>query len=245
MGIIELTVIIGAALGGFVSGMLGFGTGLTALVLWLMVLDPLVAAPMVVICSIISQLQTLPAIWHAINWRRAMPFIVCGLIGVPLGTMILPQISVGGFKFFIACVLILYCGFMLLQKSAPKITWGGTVTNGIIGLLSGVLGGIAGLAGILPSIWATLCGWTKEETRSIFQVFYLTVLSFAVATLAWGGFMTAEVGKFALIAFPGTVVGAWIGRKAYERLDDTRFRKLILILLMLSGVSLLVTSLSG
>lgn len=245
MGIVELTVIIGAALGGFVSGMLGFGTGLTALVLWLMVLDPLVAAPMVVICSIIAQLQTLPGFWHTINWRRAIPFIAFGVAGVPLGTMLLPQISVGGFKFFVACVLIIYCSFMLLQKSAPKVTWGGPVTNAVIALVSGILGGIAGLVGILPSIWATLCGWTKEETRSVFQIFFLAILSLSVVSLAWDGFMTAEVGKFALIAFPGTVVGAWIGRKTYTRLDDTRFRKLILILLMLSGVSLLVTSLSG
>ena len=82
MGIVELVVLCGAAMGGFVSGMLGFGTGLTALVLWLMVLDPLVAAPMVVLCSIIAQLQTLPGFWHTINWRRAIPFIVCGVAGL-------------------------------------------------------------------------------------------------------------------------------------------------------------------
>lgn len=245
MGIVELIVLTGAAMGGFVSGMLGFGTGLTALVLWLMVLDPLVAAPMVVICSIISQLQTLPAIWHAINWRRALPFILFGVAGVPLGTMILPQISVGGFKVFVACVLIIYCSFMMLQKSAPKITWDGLVTNAVIALVSGVLGGIAGLVGILPSIWATLCGWTKEETRSVFQVFFLAILSLTIITLSFSGFMTVEVAKFTLVAFPGTVLGAWIGRKTYNKLSDGRFRQLILILLMCSGVSLLVSSFSG
>ena len=245
MGIVELVVLCGAAMGGFVSGMLGFGTGLPALVLWLMVLDPLVAAPMVVLCSIIAQLQTLPGFWHTINWRRAIPFIVCGVAGVPLGTMILPLISVGAFKFFVACVLIIYCSYMLLQKSVPRITWSGPVTNAIIALVSGVLGGIAGLVGILPSIWATLCGWTKEETRSVFQIFFLAILSLTVVSLALGGFMTVEVGKYTLIAFPGTVLGAWLGRRAYTRLDDARFRQLILILLMLSGASLLVTSLSG
>lgn len=245
MGIVELTILGGAAMGGFVSGLAGFGTGLTALALWLMVVDPLVAAPMVVLCSIIAQVQTLPAIWHAIDWRRVTPFIIGGLVGVPAGTMILPLVSVGGFKLFIACMLILYCGFMLLQKSAPKITWGGGLANGIVGMGGGILGGLAGLSGPLPTIWATLRGWTKEEKRSVFQAFNLAILLLAATTQTLGGFMTMEVAKFTLIAFPGTVLGAWIGRKIYARLDDDRFSRVILILLMFSGASLLVTTVLG
>ncbi len=54
MGLI-LIVGAGALVAGFVSGLAGFGTGLVALGFWLHVIDPLLAAPLVVICSVVAQ----------------------------------------------------------------------------------------------------------------------------------------------------------------------------------------------
>ena len=48
----------GALAGGLVSGLTGFGTGLTALPIWLLALPPALASPLVIICSVTSQLQT-------------------------------------------------------------------------------------------------------------------------------------------------------------------------------------------
>jgi uncharacterized protein len=44
-----------------------------------------------------------------------------------------------------------------------------------------------------------------------------------------------------LVALPGTLVGSWLGRKTYKRLGDSRFSQLVLILLLLSGISIIVT----
>jgi uncharacterized protein len=48
-------VAAGAIVGGFVTGLAGFGAGLTALGVWLHVVDPVVAAALVVICSVVAQ----------------------------------------------------------------------------------------------------------------------------------------------------------------------------------------------
>jgi len=45
----------GALAGGFVSGLAGFGTALMALGIWLYVVPPSIAVPLVLICSIIGQ----------------------------------------------------------------------------------------------------------------------------------------------------------------------------------------------
>ena len=55
-------IVSGAFSGGFVSGLAGFGTGLMAMGIWLHALPPAAAASLVVICSVVSQLQTIPAI---------------------------------------------------------------------------------------------------------------------------------------------------------------------------------------
>ena len=81
-----IIIVLGALAGGFVSGLSGFGTGITAMGIWLYAISPPVAASLVIICSIISQLQTLPMVWHAIQWKSVWPYIVPGLVGVPIGT---------------------------------------------------------------------------------------------------------------------------------------------------------------
>ncbi len=209
---------------------------------WLNAVNPVLAAPLVVICSIVAQLQTLPTIWHAIDWRQVFPFVLGGLLGVPAGTLLLNLVSVQMFKVMVGIFLIGYCCFMLARRVAPTVSWGGRGADGVIGFAGGVLGGLAGLSGVLPTVWANLRGWGKQARRGLFQVFNMTVLSFALGSQAIGGFFTLELGKLVLIALPGTMLGAWLGRKTYNRLGDDRFNQLVLVLLLLSGISIVVTT---
>ncbi len=238
----QIVILLGGLAGGLVNGLTGFGTGLTALTFWLYVVPPVVAAPMVVICSIVGQLQTLPKIWHAIRWKRVLPFLVGGLFGVPVGTWLLPIVPVIAFKIFIGCFLILFCSYMLGSGKSFKITFGGHLADGLIGLTGGVMGGIAGLSGAPATIWASLRGWGKDEKRSIFQAFNLTILSLTLISEAASGLITKEVGWSTLIALPGTLVGVWIGRRLYERLGQTGFDRVVYLVLLLSGVMMIVFS---
>ncbi len=165
-----LLVLAGAFAGGLVSGLTGFGTGLTALPIWLLGLAPPLASPLVVICSLVSQFQTLPAIWHAIDRRRC-------------------------------------------------------------------------LSGPLPTIWAGLRGWGKDERRAVFQAFSTAILSFALLAQAAAGLMSVELGRLVLVALPGTVIGSFIGRRLYTRLDTAKFEKAVLTLLFISGLMLLASGL--
>ena len=238
----EILILTGGFAGGFVSGLTGFGTGLTALPIWLNAVHPVVAAPLVVICSVVAQIQTLPAIWHAIRWQRVAPFVLSGLIGVPIGTLLLAYITPQAFRLLVGCFLIVYCSFMLLKRSAPAISWGGRAADGVAGLGGGILGGLAGLSGVLPTIWASLRGWGRDTKRGVFQSFNLAILLFAMFSQAIGGFITIEVGRLVLIALPGTLFGAWLGRRTYNRLGDDRFNQVVLVLLLISGISIIVMS---
>ena len=167
-------VLAGALVGGFVNGLTGFGTGLTALPLWLQAVEPLVAAQLVSAASVVGHVTMLPAIWHAIDWRRLAPMLVAGLVGVPIGTWVLPWISLAVFKSLVGCLLIGYCAFMLFAAGRVRLSAGGRGAEAVVGLFGGVLGGLAGLSGALPTVWATLKGWPKDERRMLFQAFNMT-----------------------------------------------------------------------
>ena len=238
-----LVVLAGAFAGGFVSGLAGFGTGLVALGIWLHVVAPAPAATLVVICSVVAQVQTIPAIWHAIDRARVGPMLAAGLVGVPVGTRLLVHLDPGVFRLAMGVLLLTFSGFMLLGRVRTRVAWGGRVADGAVGLAGGILGGLAGLSGPLPTMWATLRGWGKDERRGVFQAFNLAVLSAAFLSHAVSGMLTAELGRLTLVALPGTLTGAWLGARAYRRLSDKRFHEVVLGLLGVSGLTLIWASL--
>src|ERR1700744_3340581 len=78
-------LLAGALAGGFVSGLAGFGTALMALGIWLYVLPPSLAVPLVLISSVVTQTATLPSMWRSFDFTLIWPFVSGGLAGVPPG----------------------------------------------------------------------------------------------------------------------------------------------------------------
>ena len=243
----ELVLIIGAGalVAGFVSGLAGFGTGLVALGFWLHAVEPILAAPLVVICSVVGQLQATATLRRGVRWPRLWPFLVGGLLGVPLGVAVLGSVEVAAFRAGVGVFLVLFAGVMLTLRALPVVAWGGRAADGAVGLLGGIMGGVAGLSGPLPTLWCGLRGWSKEDQRGVYQPYNLGVLGFALGVYAVQGVVTAQVLELALalICLPLTILGVWLGLKSYGRLDDHQFRALVLWLLLASGLVLTASNL--
>jgi uncharacterized membrane protein YfcA len=236
---------LGAFAGGFVSGLAGFGTALMALGIWLYVLPPPIAVPLVLICSVVAQTSTLPAIWRSIDFRLVAPFLIGGLLGVPLGTLLIAHADPRVFKLSVGVLLLIFPVALYINRRPLALRFGGKVADAGIGFAGGILGGLAGLSGPLPILWATVRGWGKDERRGVFQIFNWTVLLAALCLQAGTGFVALEVVWLALLALPATIFGAWLGARVYRVLSDRNFRDVVLGLLFLSGVGLVWSSLGA
>jgi uncharacterized membrane protein YfcA len=69
------------------------------------------------------------------------------------------------------------------------------------------------------------------------------VLLAALCLQVAAGLVKPEVVWLTLLAFPGTILGAWLGARIYHALSDRNFRDLVLGLLLLSGIGLIWNSL--
>lgn len=243
----HVLILAGALAGGFVNGLTGFGTALTAMPFWLFAVPPVIAAQLAAAGGAIGQIQSLPSLRHAIEWPKIAPYILAGLAGVPVGTLILPHASVAAFKLGIGIVLVTYCGFALLMQGlfpgrvlVPRAS---RAADAAVGFAGGILAGLAGLSGPLPGIWAGLRNLPRDERRALFACFNLVMLATMLLMTAVQGLMTREFALALAVALPGTITGAWLGRAVYRRLDDRRFDRVVLALLMLSGLSLMWTAL--
>jgi len=237
-------VVAGALTAGFVNGLSGTGYSLMALGFWLHVMSPTTAAPLTALCSVSGHIQSLPRIWRGVIWTRLWPFLAAGLVGVPLGTALLGHIRLQPLKLSVGCFLILYCGWMAFVRRPPIIRGASRWADAGIGLVGGVLGGMASMSGPAPSVWAQLRGWNMHEQRGVNQPFNMAILAAALVSAAVAGYLDHVFLVWVLITVPTTLLGARLGLLVYGRIDDRQFRWIILGLLALSGASLILSGLS-
>jgi uncharacterized protein len=236
-------LLVGALAGGFVSGLAGFGTALMTLGIWLYLMPPSLAVPLVLICSVVGQSSTLPSMWRTFDLSLVWPFLIGGLAGVPLGTILIAHADPQNFKLTVGIFLLVFPVALYFQRTPMAFRFGGRLADGAIGFAGGILGGLAGLSGPLPILWASVRGWGKDERRGIFQIFNWTVLVAALCLQVVSGLVDRQVIWLALLALPGTIVGAWLGARIYHALSDQNFRDVVLALLFVSGVGLVWSSL--
>lgn len=232
----------GALAGGFVSGLAGFGTALMALGIWLYVLPPHLAVQLVLICSVVAQSAALPSMWRRFDLGLVWPFLVGGLPGVLLGTILIAHTDPTAFKLTIGALLLTFSVALHFNRNLPAIRFGGRMADGVVGFAGGILGGLAGLSGPLPILWASLRRWGKDERRGVFQIFNWTVLTIAFGLQLLGGLVDKQIIWLALLALPGTLIGTWLGTRAYHAMSDRNFGDVVLVLLFISGLTLLWNS---
>jgi uncharacterized protein len=226
-------------IGGVTTGLAGFAMGLVVSGIWLHILTPMQTAALIVGYALLVQTYSIWKVRHALSWGKVTPFIVGGAAGVPVGAILLAYINPALLRFGVGVLLVLYSIYGL-AKPALKPVQGGIPTDVGIGFLNGLLGALTGLAGVIVTVWVQLRGLPKDSQRAIFQPVILAAMLMTAISLTLAGAVTAETIKLYICGLPALAAGMWIGLKLYGKLDDAAFRKVILVLLLVSGLTLVV-----
>lgn len=232
-----LWIALGGIIGGFISGLSGFGMTIAALPIWLQALSPANAASLAAICAVFSQAQTIRMVSHAISARALAPFIIGGLAGIPVGTWLLAGIDEASFRLWTGILIVVYCTVMLSGRVSFRVG-GGTPVDAAVGFAGGILGALAGLSGIPPAILASLRRWGKDERRGIFQPYNLAILAVTAVAHALAGLYTIDLARSLLVALPTVYLGTQIGKRLYHRLADHHFDRAVLAILLAAGLIL-------
>ncbi|MFX6036051.1 sulfite exporter TauE/SafE family protein, partial [Acinetobacter baumannii] len=77
-------------------------------------------------------------------------------------------------------------------------------------------------------------GYEKDRQRAIIQNFNLTILMVTMAVYLLAGNVTAEMLPRVAVVAPAMLIPALIGARVYHRIDEARFRAIVLTLLTVS-----------
>ncbi len=239
-----LIVAAGAAVAGFVQGLSGFAFGLVAMGIWAWSLDPVLAGPLVVFGSLIGQLLASASLWRLTNPWRAWPLVAGGVLGVPFGVALLGYMNPLVFKASVGLLLMVWCPIMLFARDLPRIRWGGKWADAGVGWIGGIMGGLGGLTGPAPILWATLRGWDRHAQRAMFQVFNIAMHSLTLTMYIASGTVPRGAWPLFAVMVPAMLAPSIVGYRLYHRVSDITFRRVVLGLLTASGAVLIVTSLA-
>ena len=226
--------------GALVAGLSGFAFGLVVSSIWLYILTPLQAASLIIAFGLIVQGYSVWKLRRALDWRKLAPFVFGAALGVPVGVSILTWANPSHVRIGVGAFLVLYSLYAWFRPAIAPVKSGGAAADAGVGFLNGVLGGITGLAGILVTIWCGLRGWPKDVQRTVFQPVAVAIFLMSALWIGAKGAVTTDMIKLFLIGLPALFAGSWLGLKLFGRINEAAFRKIVLMLLLVSGLVLMI-----
>ena len=240
-GMLLTLFVFATFLGGFVSGFSGFAMGIVVSGIWLHIITPIQTATLIAGYGLLTQGYGIWKLRHALRWQNIWPLVLGTAIGIPIGVILLTRTNPSWLRAGVGVLLVLYAIYSLARPAFKPMKIG-TAADIVIGFFNGLLGGLTGLGGVISTISCQLRGWSRDMQRTVFQPVLLA--AFVIISISQGitGTITLETLKLYGVGLPFMIAGIWSGFKLYGKTDDETFRKVVLVLLLFAGASLIVSA---
>ena len=231
-------VFLGWFIGGFVSGISGFGAMMLALPVLTLGLAPkdailtccIVAGPC---CIQLAWLYRRYVYWPDMKWL----WISC-VPGCILGTLTLMVLPVGWLQIGIS---LLICIFLLVHLFGSRATW--TLPDSVASLLvtgcaSGFCNSTVSVVGVPMGIFVLLKHWDKDKARGTMSMFFMLSSLITIATQWASGLYTLYLLQISLIGTAGCFIGQSLGFKVGKHINQSIFVKFALCFLSCAAAML-------
>ena len=225
-----------------ISSIAGFAfSAICGAMLFHIINNAIMAVQIMMICSIAGQSYMVWWLRRQVVFQELSVFLIGAAVGLPLGVWILLNAS-GIYVHGVGLLLVVYAGLMLFRPTivVPRQH---PLFDAAAGLLGGITGGAVAFPGAFVTIWCGLKGWTKERQRALYQPFILITQVAGLLLLVLVHPATGErlsISIESLVFLPPMLLGTSLGLALYRHLSDRHFAKVVYVLLILSGLSLLL-----
>src|SRR6185312_5497777 len=79
--------------GSLAAGLAGFAFSAISGAILFHWIAPVEAVPLLLVCSITTQLFSVTKLWRTMQWRKCVPYLTGGLIGIPVGAKMLTSVD--------------------------------------------------------------------------------------------------------------------------------------------------------
>lgn len=233
--------VIAVFVAGVIKGLTGFGFSLAAVPVLVVLLGPRTAIPIVIVLNSLTNVGLYLSSRKWVDLKRIQPLIICGILSVPVGTVLLLVLDVAALKIIVGCTICLFAiaflaGFQREIRNEKR----GFV---LAGLVSGTLNGVISTGGPPVILFLTNQGVAKRPFRASLIAYFLFLNVATVPIYFAGGLMSVAVAKYAVAFFPALILGAIAGSRLLHRVSERAFRFTALVIVMVAGIGAVLSSL--
>jgi uncharacterized membrane protein YfcA len=227
--------------GAVVSGLAGFAFSAVAGAILLHVFPPTEAVPLMMACSIIVQAANLFVLRKSMQWKTSLVFIAGGLLGIPIAIYLLQNVDTATFRLGFGALVSLYATYAFLRPTSAYLRQMESQSrNALVGFGGGLVGGLTAMPGALPAIWCDIHGFPKNQQRGLVQPYIAVMQCFALALMLSHQSLSLKVLIDFGISVPALAAGTVVGIVLFGRINEAAFKRIILGLLLFSGLCLVI-----
>ena len=223
----------------FTQSVAGFGMALVAMPMLTAGILPLeIAAPLVALIGSVGRPLMILKYRSALTFSHVSVLLLSSVIAIPLGVDLLKIVDEQIIRTVLAMVVIGYVVLTLLLEKLPSLEHPAWAYG--LGFIGGLLAGAYNIGGPPAVIYATGRKWLADEFRANLQTYALVNSGVVLFAHFREGNLTLEVLQLFVWSVPALILGLSLGFVLNERINQDVFRKLVLILFLITGVRLLL-----
>jgi uncharacterized protein len=238
-GLSDAVLLAGIAfLGALIFGITGFGAALVTIPLATHLVPLKFALALFVLADLGAALMVgLENPKHAVRaeWTRLVPMI---FVGTALGVTLLVNLPRAAGMLLLGLFILWFAILTLVRRAHTRIV--SSRWAWVAGFAGGITSTVFGAGGPPYAIYLSQRGLTKEQFRATLGFATLTSISLRlVAFLVTGLLLDPDIWLKALAVVPACLFGIWVARKIFLRISRDALMRVVALLLLVSGASLI------
>lgn len=174
--------------------------------------------------------------WKNIDRKTIIRLSLASVVGVILGIIVLSYTKPVILKKGLGVFILSYVAYVFFLRKDYKI---GRKTNLAFGILGGFFAGVFSTGGPLYVISVKNSIYEARSFRATMMGVLALVTLIRVPALSISGILTMNHVKISIIILPVFFLAQFLGIKLFPKINEVQFKNILLILLFLSGFSLL------
>lgn len=238
---LELGLVMALGLvAGTLGGIVGFGTSIMLMPALVLSFGPREAVPIMAIAAIMANASRVAAWWREVDWRVTLAYSATGIPAAALGATTLLSLPVGWVELSLG---LFFIAMIPVRRWMTRQAWRLNLWHmALVGAAIGYLTGIVVSTGPVNTPFFLAYGLSKgaflgTEAMGSLAVYIAKALTFRhFGALPWSLVLKGLTVGCSLVA------GAFIAKRLVLRMSDGQFKVLMEGLLLLAGLTMLVSA---
>lgn len=240
-----LAILIVLFIAGTTKGLIGVGMPIVAVPMLCLIVDLPIVVGLLSIPLIITNIpQAVVGDRLGVVLRRLAPLFVGLIIGVFIGVSLLTTIRPEFMKPVVGIILIVVALSLLFSPHLVVPRKYEPYASPVAGFIGGIVGGIAALPGPFVFMYLLALGIKRDKFVQYSSTFLTVAAAVMTITLGWKGVLGWGDALISAASALPIFIGMWVGSHIRQLVTPEVFRKIILGVVMVSGINLIISNIS-